>query len=120
MRRLLLLAHLGMLFSPALVTARDVDTPVPEMKESIVLLTSSHSRYVEGRMVADAITDLQKESPTFNEMVRILGASRILTFITPLTDLRTEGGFIGKTAFIVSGIPVMAKASCGSRVSCFK
>jgi hypothetical protein len=109
MRRLLSLNCLGVaLFLLSGSVAFATDAPIPEMRESIVLLTSPRSQYVEGAIIADTIKSLRALSPTFDEMIKVLGVSRILTLISPAPKLDIEKGLIGQTRFFVGPAKVVA------------
>jgi hypothetical protein len=110
MRRLLssscFAVALALFAGPALAA----DVPIPEMRESIVLLTSPKSQYADGTIIADTIRDLRVASPTFDAMIQVLGGSRILTLISPAPNLETEKGLMGQTRFFVGPRKIVAIA----------
>ena len=101
MRRSLSAVFLGLALSFGSAERLLADVLIPEMNQSIVLLTSTKSNYVDGRLIADTINELRAKSATFDEMVRLLGSSRLLTMIKPKADLRAATGLIGRTRFSV-------------------
>src|SRR5262245_11231162 len=101
MRRQLSLSSVAVAFALFAGPALAADVPLPEMRESIVLLTSPKSQYVEGTIIADTIKDLRAASPTFDQMISVLGGSSILTLISPAPNLEGEKGLMGQTRFFV-------------------
>jgi hypothetical protein len=80
------------------------------MKTSIVVLTSSTKpNYFDGKLIGSVIDELRASSPTFRELLAVLAASpRLMTLISPSTDLHDIDGMIGKTRFLVRRDRVMA------------
>ncbi len=116
MRRALSVASLAVVLSSASAgRALCGDVPIPEMRESLVILTSpsSHTQ-MDGRLIAEAINELRRRSATFDQMLGTLAASRVLTFISPSVDVRRQAGLIGRTRFAIGKSRIVAIVEVGA------
>ena len=93
MPRLVSIACLAVVFSSASISAGfGADTPIPDFKESIFLRASANAQIADGRVIEETIKELKQRSATFDQMLRVFAASRILTFISPSVDANLVQG----------------------------
>ena len=84
------------------------DAQDPDHRESIVLRAAATSQYADGRLILETIKDLSEKSATFDEMLRTLSVSHLLTFISPTPDWKRVPGMMGHTRFAVGPSGIVA------------
>jgi hypothetical protein len=94
----------------ALGNGEGKEVTIEGMKNSIVLLTSSSNpNYLDAKLIGSVIAELRVASPTFRDVLAVLAtSSRLLTLISPSTDVRYVDGMVGKTRFLVGPDRVVA------------